>query len=84
MLKIDNLTLHLPPEFAGREHALSEALAHALGTVPISENRFVGQLTHTLHDVSPTLSNRAIANRVAQGVSSRLSAPQPRRASWQT
>ncbi len=93
MLKIDSLTLHLPPEFAGRERALGEALAHALSTVPYAEDRFVSQLSHTVQDVSPTLSNTAIASRIAQGVGSRLAAPQPdrhpapahpRRASWRT
>ncbi len=72
MLKIDNLTLHLPPEFAGRERALGNAVARALADTPVTGDQAIARLTQTVSVSSPLQGNDAIANRIATGVHRQL------------
>jgi hypothetical protein len=72
MLRIDRLLLRLPSELSGRGTTLARAIGAALADyrAPRSETR--PRLAATLHDVSPAMSDGAIADAVAGAVAGRL------------
>ena len=77
MLKIDRLTLRLPPEFTGREKSLGAALAHALGETPVNARRqTIASITTAMPSMPATQSDAAIARQIAAHVRTRISAGQ--------
>ncbi len=71
-MKIDSLTLHLPPEFAGRERALGKAIADALADIPLAGDQRLGRLSQSVSGLSPSQGNETIARRIATNVHSGL------------
>jgi hypothetical protein len=79
MLTIDRLVLHLPGELAGRERTLGRAIGAALADYRPARTRTATRLAATLHDISPTMNDAAIAAAVLCVVTARLEGDSRRR-----
>jgi hypothetical protein len=72
MLRIDRLVLRLPDDLAGRERALGRAIGAALAGYRPARSAAPARLAATLRDISPAMSDTAIADAVVRTVAARL------------
>lgn len=72
MLRIDRLVLHLPDEFSGRGKALGRAVGAALAQYRSPQAQALARLVATVRDISPAMSDGAIANAVVRAIAARL------------
>jgi hypothetical protein len=72
MLRIDRLVLRLPGELSGRERALGRAIGAALADYRPPRSVARARLAATLRDISPAMSDAAIADAVVRTVAARL------------
>jgi hypothetical protein len=75
MLTIDRFVLRLPDEHAGRAASLGRAIEAALATWRPSRAQGHTVLAASLRDVSPAMSDAAIAAAVVRTVAARLDQP---------
>jgi len=68
MLKIDNLILHLPPEFAGQERTFGMAVARALADIPVTGNKSIKSLSQTVSSPLLLSGNDAFAREIAANI----------------
>jgi hypothetical protein len=72
MLTIDRLVLRLPDELSGRGRSLGHAIGAALAEYRPRAAQTRARVAATLHDITPGMSDAAIAGAVARAVMAEL------------
>lgn len=72
MLRIDQMTIHLPDGFAHRAGAIGRKAGEALGRLEITERRTLSRLAVPAVRVSATATDDEIAAFIARAVANRL------------
>lgn len=72
MLTIDRLVLRLPAEFSSRGKALGNAIGVALARYRPPHAQTLARLTTAMRDISPAMSDTAIADAIVRTVTARL------------
>ncbi len=68
MLKIDRLSLRLPPGFEHRADRLVDLVVRHLAETPVVESRTVGRITASPVSVDPSDTDRDIARDIAREI----------------